>query len=157
VRQMIYALALCFLGTASSACPDYNLWGRDVYIASAYELYTPRSLNVVAGGDFNLASCNTQARNWSGPMPGWAHSAPDFTITITELFGYQLEFRVESNCDSVMLINTSVGNWYFDDDTNGNRDPLIRLSRPAGDGVYDIWIGTYDGSQCDARLIMETF
>ncbi|MGI3183452.1 hypothetical protein [Nioella aestuarii] len=157
MRQMVYALALCVLGTASSACPDYTLLGREVYETTAQELYTPRSLNVVVDGDRALQYCRDRAPNWTGPMYGWVYDEPHFTITIRGLTGYQLEFSVESNCDSVMLINTADGNLYFDDNANGNRDPKIRLTRPAGDGIYDIWIGTYNGTICDGRLIMETF
>ena len=157
MRRFFIAIALSFIGTATIACPDYTLWGRETYETTARELYTPRSLNVVAGGDINLERCRIRARNWTGPMPGWVIREPDFSITIYGLSGYQLEFRVESNCDSVMLINTAGANWYYDDDDNGYGDPKIRLTRPSGDGIYDIWIGTYDGNQCDARLIMETF
>ena len=157
MKKFVLALVLSFVGTITSACPDYTLWGREVYETTARELYTPRSLSVVAGGDINLERCRIRANNWSGPMPGWVIREPDFTVTIYGLSGYQLEFRTESNCDSVLLINTAAGNWYFDDDDNGYGDAKIRLTRPAGDGIYDVWIGTYDGSSCDARLILETF
>ena len=43
-----------------------------------------------------------------------------------------------------------------DDNTNSPGDPRISLTRPAN-GRIDIWVGTYDGSVCDATLNLETF
>jgi hypothetical protein len=74
----------------------------------------------------------------------------------TKKTDYSLEFRVDSDCDSVLLINTGAMNYYFDDDDNGNFDPKIRLTRPS-EGWYDVWIGTYNGSECTAVLTLETF
>ncbi|MBC7156282.1 MAG: hypothetical protein H5U20_02070 [Rhodobacteraceae bacterium] len=156
--KMILAAAGCLLAAgAAEACPDYTQWGVEQYELTAADLYSPKFLNVQAGGDYNLERCNIRAGNWSGPMPGFVIKEPDFSITIRGMAGYQLEFRTESKCDSVLLINTAGANWYYDDDDNGNSDARIRLTRPAGDGIYDVWIGTYDGAVCDARLIIETF
>jgi hypothetical protein len=69
---------------------------------------------------------------------------------------YTLHIRVVSQCDAALLINTASATWYYDDDANGNLDPLIVLTDPA-DGFIDIWVGTYDGSFCKAVLELETF
>ena len=53
-------------------------------------------------------------------------------------------------------INTGAANWYYDDDDNGNLDARITLTRPSN-GWMDIWVGTHDGSVCDAVLTLETF
>jgi hypothetical protein len=57
-----------------------------------------------------------------------------------------------------LLINTAEGSWFFDDDSNGNFDPLLELSS-AGllDGRVDVWVGTFDGQYCNATLSLETF
>jgi hypothetical protein len=70
--------------------------------------------------------------------------------------GYRLDLWVVSDCDSALLINTSSASWYYDDDDNGNLDPKIVLTRPV-DGRIDVWIGTFDGTYCDAQLQLETF
>ena len=77
-------------------------------------------------------------------------------MRLTGLDGYYIVFSVESDCDSVLLINTAATNWFYDDDDNGASDPLIRLTNPST-GVYDIWVGTYNGRYCDAVLSLETF
>ncbi|WP_231703987.1 hypothetical protein [Cochlodiniinecator piscidefendens] len=147
------------LASPAVACPDYTLWGQQQYTYTGNDLWTPRPMNVVAGGNNNMtAHCrHIRARNWNGPMPGFMITPPDFSVTVRGIRGYQLEFRVVSDCDATLLINTAGVNWYFDDDDNGNLDPKIRLTRPAGDGIYDVWVGSYDGSACNAQLIMETF
>lgn len=158
MKTYILAIVMALFGSAAIACPDYTQWG-DQYEVSASDLYAPKEVSVVAGGNFNLEKCGIRAHNWSGPMPGYVIEKPDFSITVSGLKGYELEFRVVSECDSTLLINTAGANWYFDDDDNEQSagDPKIRLTRPSGDGVYDIWIGTFDGNQCNARLILETF
>ena len=45
--------------------------------------------------------------------------------------------------------------WFFDDDSQG-LDPVLDLKEP-GDGVYHIWVGTYESSLCEADLNLETF
>ncbi len=157
MRLFLSALALLATSWGAQACPDYQLWGNERFELTGSQLYSPHRLNVVAGGQYNVANCGIRARNWSGPMPGYMIKEPDFSITVSGIKGYQLEFRVESQCDATLLINTAGVNWYFDDDDNGNADPKIRLTRPAGDGIYDVWIGTFDGNNCNAQLIIETF
>lgn len=157
MKFLIAAAAFAVSTTAAAACPDYNLWGNQVYEMTGAQLYSPRAMSVQAGGNINLERCRIRSRNWNGAMPGYVISAPDFSITVRGLTGYQIEFRTVSNCDTVLLINTAGANWYFDDDDNGNADAKIRLTQPSGDGIYDVWVGTYDGSYCDAQLIVETF
>ncbi|MBT8411152.1 MAG: hypothetical protein KJP02_05065 [Octadecabacter sp.] len=42
------------------------------------------------------------------------------------------------------------------DDGNGNADSRIDIMSP-GDAVLDVWVGTFDGANCDAVLSVETF
>ena len=70
--------------------------------------------------------------------------------------GRRLSISVVSECDAALLINTSSRSWFYDDDDNGNLDPLITLSRPA-DGYMDNWIGTADGDVCDAELFLSSY
>ncbi|MCR9123405.1 MAG: hypothetical protein NXH91_14160 [Phyllobacteriaceae bacterium] len=156
MMRLILAGLMASFATAAFACPDYTIWG-DKYTFSGDELYSPKSLSVVAGGQNNLTKCGIRAQNYRGSLPGYTTSSPDFSITVEGISGYSIEFRVRSECDSVLLVNTAARNWYFDDDDLGAGDAKIRLTRPAGDGIFDVWVGTYDGSSCDARLIVETF
>jgi hypothetical protein len=81
---------------------------------------------------------------------------PDFSFNLSGMGGYTLTVSVESECDSILLVNTASENWFYDDDDAGNLDASINLTRPAN-GWLDIWVGTHDGSYCDAVLSLETF
>jgi hypothetical protein len=70
--------------------------------------------------------------------------------------GHRLAVSVNSQCDSTLLIMTGAENWFYNDDDNGNLDARIVLTRPSN-GLYDIWVGTYDGDHCDATLTFRTF
>ncbi|WP_039017801.1 hypothetical protein [Halocynthiibacter namhaensis] len=150
--------AVAFLATtgAALACPDASAWGQKVTV-SGQDLFTPRNYSVVAGGQYDLSTCGIRPSNWSGAMTGNVIGKPDFSFTMNQLSGYELEFRVVSDCDSVLLVNSATGTWLFDDDGNGNADPKIRMSGAQTEGVYDVWIGTYNGSQCNATLTVESF
>lgn len=76
-------------------------------------------------------------------------------VSAGEAGGLRLVISAISEYDSVLLINTGSASWYYNND-NGNLDPKIRLTRPAN-GRIDVWMGTYDGEYCNARLRLETF
>jgi hypothetical protein len=145
------------LGTACGAiaCPDYNAAPQASYQATGQQLYTPRAFDVVAGGSNYIWDC-PNVRPGSDTGAEYFPTAPDFSFQLSNMNPYRLELRVVSECDAALLINTASANWYYDDDDNGNPDPKITLTRPAN-GRVDIWIGTYDGEFCNARLELETF
>ena len=157
LKKTLVAFCFAAFGSAAAACPDYSLWGVEQYTITGAELWSPARFNVLAGGDRNLGQCRINWLNHSGQATGWVIEEPDFSITINQLGGYELEFRVESNCDTVLAVNTAAANWYFDDDDGNNLNGKIRFTNPAANGIYDIWIGTYDGNTCNAQLVIETF
>jgi hypothetical protein len=142
------------LAGAAMACPDPSMWGES-YSVTGSQLRGGVYVDVVAGGENYIW-------NWRHIRPGTDQGAgyfttpPDFTIELNGIRGYRLDISVVSECDSALLINTSSGNWYYDDDDNGNLDPKIVLTRPI-DGYLDLWIGTYDGAYCDARLYLDAY
>jgi len=138
---------------AAAACPNYSLTGDSYNVTGAY-LYTPRSLEVRAGGQHSITACGVRAKSDRGR--GYVTETPDFSIRMSEMDRYSIVISVDSKCDSVLLINTGAKNWYYDDDDNGNLDARVTLSRPSN-GWLDIWVGTHNGAVCDARVTLETF
>ena len=144
--------ALAFLGsmaaTSAFACPDWSLQGTPISYGSE-QLWAPQAIDVVAGGNVNLANCSIEGY-------GWVITQPDFDFNFSENdAGRELELRVEGSCDTVLLVNDASGTWHFNDDDR-ELNPGIRIpNAPAG--AYDIWVGTYDQQTCQARLILETF
>jgi len=150
-------MILSFIGMltagAAAACPNYNLYGA-TYELTGRSLYTEQSVDVRAGGDRSILGCGIRFGSDRGR--GYVTEAPDFSLRLSGMGNYQLAISVISRCDSILLINTGAANWYYDDDDNGNLDARITLSRPSN-GWMDIWVGTHDGSVCDATLYLETF
>lgn len=164
------AVALvCFSGIAQ-ACPDPNQWGTEYYQLAGADLYEPFNFSVIAGGDnYVLADRDGfVAAQATGPFActvwpvvsdqgeGFFTTPPDFTFELWGMRPYELDIRVNSDCDAALLVMTATGQWIYDDDDNGNLDPRVRLTHPS-DGYFDVWVGTFDGSACDARLTLETF
>lgn len=147
---VVVAAATLAAPAAHANCPDWTRNG----VALGYtndDLRRPKSHTLQAGGGQDLSRCA------SVPGYGWITRRPDFTLTFTRNPQRRaLEFRVVSACDSVLLVNTATGRWLFDDDSNGNLDPRIRLNN-APEGIYDIWVGKIGGGTCNARLTLETF
>ena len=134
----------------AATCPDFNLAGRDLFYSSD-DLYSPQTFEVVAGGPVDLGLCSEL------PGQGYVMDAPDFKLNFSgNSAARELEIRVDSNCDSILLLNDTSGTWHHDDDSNGSLDAKIRLPK-AVNGVYDIWVGTLTTDTCDATLTLETF
>jgi opacity protein-like surface antigen len=133
---------------AAAACPNVAASGMASDSQTGQALYSPTSYSVVAGGSTDLAAC--------GLGTGYVIDSPDFEFTLSGMDSYnRLNLRVDGECDTVLLVNDSTGNWHFNDDSNG-LDPAIDIANP-GNGVYDVWVGTYGDSTCQASLTLETF
>lgn len=150
--KKLFAAAFALIATAgvAAACPAWQNDGVQHGYTTGSDLWTPNHYSVTAGGSQSLRNCGFQ-------HSGHVISRPDFEFRIDGLESYnRLQFRVNGTCDTVLLVNDAHGNWHFDDDGWGNLHPLLNVSNPQS-GVYDIWVGTYGSSLCDATLQMETF
>ncbi|WP_316014716.1 hypothetical protein [Roseobacter sp. HKCCA0434] len=154
-KTLLAAAAFLLSAGAAHACPNWQLDSPADISGTASYFYSPRTYNVLAGGDRNLNACGIRNRT-DGVPTGFVAATPDFELYFQKDRNYALEFRTIGNCDTVLLINTGGGNWYYDDDDNGGGGAKIRLTNPSA-GVYDIWIGTYGSQLCDAQLQIETF
>lgn len=143
-------LGVVAAGPASAQqCPDWQLNGIPI-TTDAETTWVPQQYTMFAGGGLDLSQC--------GQVPGHGYitAAPNFSITYdARNMGRDLEFRVESACDTTLLINDATAQWSFNDDSNG-LNPALRLTQ-AQSGRYDIWVGTYSNTPCQATLIAETF
>lgn len=156
IGRFILAGLACFgLNGAAYACPDFNLRAVEAYLASGAQLRSPKAFNVVAGGENYVWDCPNVRPN-TDQGAGYFTSQPDFSFDLSGMGGLRLVISAISQCDSALLINTGSASWFYDDDDNGNLDPKIVLTRPAN-GRIDVWMGTFDGEFCNARLTLETF
>jgi hypothetical protein len=130
----------------SDQCPEWSLGGAEVRL-NAGENATQQ---VVAGGGINLferaAGCGVEGH-------GYVANAPDFTVYYeAPEANAELVMSVAAQCDTVLLINDLNAAWLFNDDTNGF-DPVISIPAAAS-GRYDVWVGTFGSSLCEASITM---
>lgn len=148
-----YLASIAFLfATAgiASACPNWQLQGVQSYATNGQDLWTPNSYNVTAGGDQRLSNCGFN-------NPGYVISSPDFEFSLSGLEGYNsLNIRTSGNCDTVLLVNDSTANWWYDDDGGNGTNASISVNNPVS-GTWDIWVGTYGPGTCGTVLTLETF
>lgn len=152
LKKILAALALAVTVVASPAlaCPDWQ--GRPHFgQIDLYAGFTPDPYvrNVTAGGTINMQRC------FNGGYSGFVTTRPDFDLYWNGSSS-QLTIAVESRADAILLVNAPDGSWHYSDDYRGS-NPAITFTNPA-QGLYDIWIGSYDGSRRNpARLIFTEF
>ncbi|MCB1362087.1 MAG: hypothetical protein H6899_02875 [Rhodobacter sp.] len=148
------ALCVAMAGAASAQqCPDWQLNGVPI-TTDAETAWVPQQYQIYAGGGLDLGQCTTLPG-----VQGYGRVTPQPSFTInydSRNMGRDLEFRVQSECDTTMLINDSSGQWMYQDDSDGTLQPRVRLPN-APTGRYDVWVGTFGSSACQATLVTETF
>lgn len=92
------------------------------------------------------------------PGFGYASQAPQYSFYLSGMDAYRLEMIVNSSCDTTLLVNTADGQWFYDDDSAGNLNPLLNLrGGNLLNGRVDVWLGSYSGAACPATLSLETW
>ena len=143
-------LVLLCGGPVAAACPALSSAEKPQYF-SARELMQPRVSEVRAGGTVLLAYCET--------IPGSGNIPFDPTVAIhyvADRKRMDFEVRTDGECDTVILMRTPTGRWFFDDDNGPGRNARLRLSSPR-EGRYDIWVGSAEGRPCQTNLRLQTF
>jgi hypothetical protein len=152
VRAAVAAIVVgapVLTATQAAACPD---WQGQPYFGQI-ELYAgfqpdPYVRNITAGGTQRLENCGFNAT-------GFVTSRPDFDL-YWRGSSSQLTIAVEANADAVLLVNAPDGSWFYSDDYRGT-NPAITFQNPQ-EGLYDIWIGSYDGSRRNpGRLVFTEY
>src|SRR5690606_22093225 len=132
------------------ACPDWQ--GRPHF--GQIDLYAgftpdPHVRNVTAGGTINMQRC------FNGGYSGFVTTRPDFDLYWNGQSS-QLTIAIEARADAILLVNAPDGSWHYSDDYRGT-NPAITFRNPR-QGLYDIWIGSYDGSRRNpARLVFTEY
>ncbi len=106
----------------------------------------PHLVNLTAGGSIDAS------QSISGSCRGFVANAPDFDLYFTPgNAGLPLAVSATSNSDTTLVINGPDGRWYCDDDGGGEVNPSIVFNSPQ-EGLYNIWVGTYNNAPADAQL-----
>ena len=141
-------------GASMQGCPNPSLRGMAVTTSGSI-LYTPANYTVLAGGTQDVGLCGLPIF-----ASGYFQAQPNLSFFLSGMEGHgRLEIQGQSSCDTVLLVRTPSGEWYFDDDSNGNLNPMLDLYNTARlNGRLDVWVGTYSASgNCQAVIEMETW
>jgi hypothetical protein len=125
-------------GVSTGATPDFSLdpaYGV-IDLVSGFQP-DPHTQAISAGGDIDASSLG-------GGCIGWIARAPDYRVNWTAGSGQlPLVFSVNSEADTVLVINDAEGNWVCNDDGgNEGLNPAVTFSNPVS-GQYDVWVGTF--------------
>jgi hypothetical protein len=137
IVSSFYVTNLTGDGGALDATLDANY--GDAALASGFEP-DPQTLAMQAGGDIDVSAY------LGGSCAGFVTAQPDLDFTFSGAAGTSLRFYFvadDPGADTVMVINDPNGDWWCEDDTYGTLNPTIDFIT-ALDGVYDIWVGTYE-------------
>lgn len=150
MRALVFLISLLMAPVVAVACPNWQgqpHFGQ-VNLNSGF-LPDPYIVNVTAGG------ANAISRCINGGWAGYVSTRPDFDLYWNG-GASQLTIAAESGADTVLLINDPNGNWHWSDDYRG-LNPAVTFRNPL-QGLYDIWVGTYDGRRGQgARLVITEY
>ena len=137
--------------TPAGGCPSFGMTGQQI-TSTGEILYSPQRYSVQAGGATHLSGCGIPGASF-----GYVDAAPDYTFFLSGMEDYgRLEIEVESSCDPLLLVSTSNGQWFFNDDSDG-LNPALDISGITANGQVNVWVGTYGGETCPVTLEMETW
>lgn len=149
--RWVLALVLFVCGAAAAqACPSLGAKDKHLYF-STRQLVTPKAAQVRAGGTVLLGQCET--------LPGVGNIPFEPSVSIhyrIDRKRMDLEMRTEGDCDTVLLVHTPSGRWFFDDDNGDGVNARLRIGGPA-EGRYEIWVGSAAGHACPSSLTLQTF
>lgn len=154
VRVLIITITIAlFSPIAALACPDVDQAPEQEVAGSYDDFYMPQEFPVSAGGGHLLSRCfnGFRGRAVAGPMPNFSVNVHGLTDT------QNLILLGKSQCDIALLVyNEDNQTWQYDDNGNGNHEPLLLLSGEQGRLL--VWIVTANPppAVCDAIFHVET-
>lgn len=138
--------AVCALALAGpvaaqdvNATPNYG----DITLAPGF-MPDPHMVSLRAGGDISLNEIGSGCS-------GFITYAPDFRFNWNGNGSLNINISVLSKADTTLLVNGPNGEWYCDDDSGEDNNPLITLGSVSG--RYEIWVGTYSSGDSQSAVL----
>jgi hypothetical protein len=144
------AIAAAAIVLTAGAAAAQNWQGQPTYgsvqLAPGFQP-DPYNVNITAGGPINARSALGNA------CPGFIANNPDFDLYGGNgNSGLPLVISAASQSDTTLVVRTPSGQWLCEDDGGFNAlNPGMRIDNPQP-GLYDIWVGTYNGGTAPAVL-----
>jgi len=115
-----------------------------------------KTLNLLAGFEEDPTTVELQA---GGNNPvliegcnGYINASNPDVDLYYEAEEYPLAIYANSDYDTTLLVNQPDGSWVCDDDAGLGSNPAILMESPQS-GLYNIWVGTYDGQETPEALL----
>lgn len=144
MRLLLCAVAaLALTATASAQNPGLTAAYGEISLEGGFQP-DPHVVELTAGGSESVSV--TGACDY-----GVVAEAPDFEVSFEDSATGSLYIYAVSSEDTTILVNLPDGSWMCDDDSYGDGDPILEIENP-GDGIYDIWVGTYGDDTAAATL-----
>lgn len=135
-----------------SGCPELQISAPWLTLTNG-NLSSAVSFQRQVGGPTSLRNCNM--------VDGWGNIGAEPALILNydnqgqTGTGRRLQIRMDDGnngrtCDSTIVMRDPNGQWWFNDDISGWNAGLQMGN--AGSGTYAIWLGTYSGSECNARI-----
>jgi hypothetical protein len=142
------AAAAVVLSAGAASAQDWQAQAAygHIQLASGFQP-DPHNVSLTAGGEINARTTLGNAG------PGFIANAPDFDLVWQAgNLGLPLVISVDSQVDTTLVVRTPNGQWLCEDDGGFNAlNPGMRIDNPQS-GLYDIWVGTYNGGYAPAVL-----
>lgn len=146
--------------TPALACPGSGAGMQAIApagdVAMGDEVYADaaRHYSVIADGDFDVSGCGGDLAQ----VDGYFTTQPSLDFELNYLGGLRLNFSVSANCPAALIVY-SHADGYWNTGSWISVDPSARaevsIMNPS-DGMYSVWVGTTDGTSCDAVLTLST-
>jgi hypothetical protein len=154
MRSLFLGVAALFIATASAqaqVCPVVGEGAERLKLVEGFQP-DPSRHKVTAGGTLNLGNCTSVVGH------GYVTRLPDFVVNYKSTAGgasaATLTFRIESQADTVLLVNDPQERWHFNDDDGNRLNAKVSFKRAAS-GRYDIWVGSFNSGEVPpANLII---
>lgn len=131
---------------SAAQCPEWSLGGAEWQIVNGQREERP----VQAGGPLNMfeSTCDV-------PAHGYLTAAPNFSLYFdNQNQPITLDISVTGACDQTLLINNSMAEWMFNDDSNNLNPGIVIENAPSG--RYDVWVGSFDAG-CASSISVNAY
>jgi hypothetical protein len=140
---LIAAAGLALAGPV--AAQDYNAEPNfgTITLAPGFQP-DPHLVSLRAGGSMS-------ASNISSDCAGYITNAPDFRFQWDGNGSLNIKISVLAKADTTLVVNGPNGEWYCDDDSGEDNNPLVNLGSISG--RYEIWVGTYSSGESQPAVL----
>ncbi len=137
LTRTIAAAALLGLAVSPASAQTFNAGASGAYgqvqLRSGFEP-DPHNVTLNAGGSYDASQLRDGCRGYIG-------TRASFTLRY-RAGALPLYIGAVSDADTTIVVRAPDGQWFCDDDSAGNLNPIVSWEHPAN-GRYQIWVGRF--------------